>query len=523
MADEPQFPKVLGIEYKWVAAVIVMIGTFMTLLDTTIVDITLPKMIAELNTDPLGIQWVVITYLTAAAIAMTTVPWLGAKIGHKQTYILGMLIFVLSSAVCGQAWNTASMNTARIVQGFGEGLVVPIVMTILYEVFPKRERGLAMGIFGLAASFAPAVGPTIGGILTEHLSWRWIFYVNLPVGGVGILLAVFLLHRSKPASETAKSSDGVGFGIMVVWVCSLIVFLAKGQQWGWWHSDLVVLLAVVFALSLPAYILWELRARQPLTEMRFFRSPTFALTIVVTVLSSMTMYGAFFLLPLYMERLRLYPTLTAGLVLLPGSLAMAVSVIAGGILADKWDAKKVLLFGMLGLVIATYHFSTLDLYTDKLTVALNFCLWGIMAGLVFPTTALIAFSALEPHQINMGSSIQNMSRLLAGSLGTSIAVTMLERRSDAFFDALSQKLTYASPAMRTFSADLPAYFARTGVDPITAQQKASALMELHIQANATAYAFQSAFLYLAAFSVVGAVLVLGIKHRKHTGMKVALH
>ncbi len=523
MADEPQYPRVLGIQYKWVAAVIVMIGTFMTLLDTTIVNITLPKMMAELNTDTFGVQWVVITYLIGAAISMTTVTWLGAKIGHKKTYIAGLLLFTLSSALCGQAWSLDSMNTARLIQGFGEGLVVTISLTILYEVFPEKEHGLAIGIYGLGASFAPAMGPTLGGLLTEHLSWRWIFYVNLPVGAIGLLLAIFMLRRSKPAGETVKAFDGVGFGIMVVWVSSLIVFLAKGQEWGWGYSDAIVALVALFVVSFPAYVLWELRTRSPLTQVRFFRFPTFALAITITLLFSMTMYGAFFLLPLYMERLRLYPTLTAGLVLLPGSIVMGVSVIVGGLLADRWDAKKTLFLGMVGLVLTTWHFSTLDLYTDKYVVALDFAIWAAMVGLIYPAATIIAFSVLKPHEINMGSSIQNATRLIAGSIGTSIAVTMLERRSDAFFDALSQKLTYASPALPAFSGKLPAYFARAGVDPATAQQKASALMEMHIQANATAYGFQSAFVYLAIFSVVGTVLVLGIKHRKRAGMKVALH
>ena len=415
------------------------------------------------------------------------------------------------------------MNTSRFIQGLAEGLVVTISLTILYEVFPKSEHGLAMGIYGLGASFAPALGPTLGGLLTEHFSWRWIFYVNLPVGAIGLLLAIFVLRRSKPAGETVKALDSVGFGIMVLWVCALIVFLAKGQEWGWGNSDAIVALVALFVVSFPAYVLWELRARPPLTQVRFFRMPTFALAITITFLFSMTMYGGFFLLPLYMERLRLYPTLTAGLVLLPGSIVMGVSVVIGGLLADRWDAKKTLFLGMVGLVLTTWHFSTLDLYTDKYAVALDFAIWAAMAGLIFPAATIIAFSVLKPHQINMGSSIQNATRLIAGSIGTSIAVTMLARRSDAFFDALSQKLTYASPAMRTFSGNLPAYFARTGVDPITAQQKASALMEMHIQANATAYGFQSAFLYLTIFSVVGALLVLRMKYEKRAGIKIALH
>jgi len=168
-------PPVLGIRYKWVASVVLMFGIFMTLLDTTIVDITLPKMLASLNTDTYGVQWVVIAYMIGSAVAMTLVGWMGAATSYRFVYIFGLLIFVVFSAICGQANSLGMMITGRLIQGIGEGLVVPISMTYLFLVFPRHEAGLAMGIYGLGASFAPALGPTIGGFLTEHLNWRWIF------------------------------------------------------------------------------------------------------------------------------------------------------------------------------------------------------------------------------------------------------------------------------------------------------------------------------------------------------------
>jgi DHA2 family multidrug resistance protein len=516
-AAEPKLQSAQGMPGKWAVAGIVMIGVFMTLLDTTIVDITLPKMLAELCTDTLGIQWVVITYMVGAAISMASAGWLGDRIGRKYTYILGMILFTISSMVCGQAWSLASMNTARLIQGLGEGLVVPIGMAILYKAFPEKEHGLAMGVYCLGASFAPALGPTLGGLLTEHFTWRWIFYVNLPTGLIGLFLAFTFLPRESPNKTLSAKFDLVGFALLTAWVSALIIFLAKGQEWEWLGSDLMLFLIAAFAVSLAAFIVWELRCPHPLTDLRLFRHSTFSLTSIIVFLFSITLYGGLFLLPLYMERLRLYPTLTSGLVFLPGSLAMGFGVIIGGILSDKWDARKTLIIGMVALTVTTYRLMAVDLYTDKYTQAFDLYLWwGASAGFILPAATLIGFSVLRSDEINMGSSLQNMSRLIAGSIGTSIVATLLERRSEAFFDSLTQGLTYANPVYRmtwqriynSLDQGLPA-------GPLFLRERSNELLQLYIQANASAYSFQSCFIYLAIFSAVGCLLLFWVKYEKN--------
>jgi DHA2 family multidrug resistance protein len=516
MAVEPELHSAQGSPGKWAIAGIVMIGVFMTLLDTTIVDITLPKMLAELCTDTLGIQWVVITYMVGAAISMASAGWLGDRIGRKYTYIIGMILFTASSMVCGQAWSLASMNTARLIQGLGEGLVVPIGMAILYKVFPEEEHGLAMGVYCLGASFAPALGPTLGGLLTEHFSWRWIFYVNLPTGIIGVMLAFFLLPKESPHKNKTTHFDIVGFGLLTAWVSALIIFLAKGQDWEWLRSDMMLFLIAAFVISLTAFILWELRCPYPLTELRLFRYPTFSLTNIIVFLFSITLYGGLFLLPLYMERLRLYPTLTSGIIFLPGSLAMGFGVIIGGILSDKWDARKTLLIGMLVLTYTTYRLMAVDLYTDKYVQAFDLYLcWGASAGFILPAATLIAFSVLKSEEINMGSSLQNMSRLIAGSIGTSIVATLLERRSAAFFDSLSQKLTYANPVFRMAYEKIHASLQGAASPPPFLRERSNEILDLYLKANASAYSFQSCFVYLAIFSAVGSILVFLVKYHKN--------
>ena len=255
---------------KWVAAGIVMIGIFIALLDATIVDIVLPKMMSSLNTDTYGVQWVVISYLTAAAIAMTSVEWLGAKLGHRNTYLVGLIIFTFFSILCGQANSITLMNISRFMQGIGEGIVVPIGMTILCEVFPDEERGAALGVYGLGASCAPALGPTLGGFITEHLSWRWIFYVNVPIGIIGIFLTMVLLRETSPEHEKARSFDLPGFLTMAIAFGSLITFLSKGQEKGWLQSDYILGLIAVFLISFPLFIVIQFKRKEPLFDLRVF-------------------------------------------------------------------------------------------------------------------------------------------------------------------------------------------------------------------------------------------------------------
>jgi len=501
-----------NISYKWVAMFIVMIGVFMTLLSTTIVNITLPKMMAELNTDTLGIQWVVITYMISAAIAMPVTAWLGAAIGRRYTYIIGLVIFTGASLFCGQAWNLESMNIARLIQGIGEGIIVVTALTILYETFPQNEKGLSMGIFGLGACFAPALGPTLGGYLTEHLSWRWVFYINLPVGLLGLLLALVWLRETKPEEERLLRFDWIGFSMMALMFSCLITFLARGQEKEWLHSDFILTLIVLFGISLAAFLIWEGRSKAPLIDLRLFKDPVFSLCVLILVLGSMAIYGVFFLLPLYLVGLRLYPTTMAGLLMLPGSLATGVGVVIGGILSDRWRSKPVLLISTIGLAWTSFHLSTLNLYTPKEIFLFDFILWGGMMGLFFAPALTLALSRLPAERVNMGSSIQNSLRLVAGSIGTSVAVTILARKSAYHFEALSAKLTYDNIAFKQLFPKFSSYLLGKGGSVVDKQ--ALAMAEMTIQQTATSYAFQSCFIYLSLFALLAAVLVLFIREPK---------
>ncbi|MCX8042761.1 MAG: DHA2 family efflux MFS transporter permease subunit [Desulfobacterota bacterium] len=506
---------------KWIAAGIVMIGIFITLLDGTIVDVVLPKMMASLNTDTYGVQWVIIAYLIAAAIAMTSVDWLGSVLGHRYTYLVGLVIFTFFSALCGQASDIGFMVFSRFCQGLGEGIVVPIGMTILCEAFPEEERGMALGVYGLGASCAPALGPTLGGIITEHLSWRWIFYVNLPIGLFGIFLTLVVLWETGDRSLQPKRFDLPGFFTMAIAFGSFITFLSKGQEKGWLQSDFILALIIIFCVSLPLFIWIELTTEYPLFDLRIFRYRNFTLSMLCMFAMSAAIYGIFMMIPLYLERFRQFTTLTTGLTMLPGSIMAGVGVFIAGYLSDKYDPQKLFLYSSVFMFLTGLLLSSIDMDTERTTIVVLFMLWNIPLAFNFPPIQAIGFSGVPDDKISLVSCGQNASRLLAGSVGTAIAVTILERRADLFFETFGRHVSYDNIVAMNTLGSLSGYLHIHGTPLQMLQVKSLKMIELYLTVKSYIYAVKSDILWMTIIGLFAVVFCLfmkqqtGIQGRKH--------
>jgi len=505
--------------YKWLATFLVMIGIFMALLDTTIVNISLPKMMAELNADTIGIQWVIISYLLSSAIAMSVVGWMGEQISSKSIYLIGLIIFTISSFMCGHATSLAQMNTYRLIQGIGEGLIVPIGMVILYEVFPPRQLGIAMGAYGFGAALAPALGPTVGGYINDVLNWRWIFYINIPIGTVGIALTYIFLKKADKDKDEKKQKvafDWTGFILMSVMLCSLILFLAKGQEQEWLQSDFILYMLILFIISTPLYIYWELKVKNPVTDLRLFKINPFCLSIIAFSMCSAVVYGSFLALPLYLQQLRLYSTLTAGMVLLPGGIVCSLTLVVAGLLTDKSNPKHGLLWGGLVLLTASAALlSYMDLFTSKESIA--FVYWmpiNIAWGFGFATSAAIAMGSVSEDQVSMASCIVNITRLVAGCIGTAIGTANLERGVVYHYEALASKLTYENATALFEMQKIVKMLESKGMTAEAALKKAMALMEMYVTGHATVYAFQWTFLCYAFIAAIGIPFAVFIRYKK---------
>ena len=496
---------------KWTAACIVMIGIFIALLDGTIVDVVLPKMMSALNTDTYGVQWVIISYFIAAAIAMTSAGWLSSVLGHRNTYLLGLVIFTVCSAICGQATSIGMMNVARFCQGIGEGIIVPIGMIILCEVFPEEERGLALGVYGLGASCAPALGPTLGGIITEHLSWRWVFYVNLPIGLIGAFLTLTLLWETGKKDTSAKSFDLPGFITMAIAFGSFIAFLSKGQENGWLQSDFILSLMIIFAVSMPLFIWIELHTEKPLFDVRIFKYRDFTMSMLCMFFMSIAIYGIFMLIPMYMERFRQFTTLTTGLTMLPGSIMAGIGVMVAGYLSDKYNPKKLFFFSSIFMFISGMALSSIDQYTERTTILWLFLFWNIPMAFNFPPIQAVGYNGIPPDKLDLVSCGQNVARLLAGSVGTAIAVTLLERKASAFSESFGRTINYGNIASMNMLRSLEGYLHFQGTPNQLLDKKALKMMELFTRVKAYVYAVESDIFWLTILGMFAIIFAIFIK------------
>lgn len=506
---------------KWTVAVLVSTGVFVALLDTTIVDIVLPKMMSSLEADIYGIQWVVITYFLGAAIAMTAVGWAAEKVGHRNAYIFGILLFVAMSATAGMATSLSMMLLSRFFQGIAEGIMMPVSMIILYETFSSEERGLAMGVYGISASFAPALGPALGGLLTEYFNWRWVFFINIPIGLIDVAL-VWMLMTNVRVEGNPERLDVVGFILVSAALSALIVFLGKGQEHGWLHSDFILSLLLIFVTFAVAALLWMAYNSHPLFPRRVTAHGPFALGMIAMMLFSVTAYGFFFLLPMYLQRIHGYTTFRSGMILLPGALFAGVATLASGYLSDRFNPKPVAAFLLVGVVAACWVFSS-DPDAPQFRLYRDYIVWGFFVGGCFAPITLLALSTVEEHDIAVGSTLINMSRLIAGSIGTSYATALLSARRDTFYEALSGNFVWGAPGTEAMLGRLQA-MGHTAADMFQADSSMclTAMVKNLITLQASGYAFEATYQHLGVAAGAAILFVVLIPFTKKK-LKVPLH
>lgn len=482
---------------------LVMVGAFMAILDTTIVDIALPKMIAPLKTDLYGIQWVVTSYMMASAVALPLIEWLEKLTGLKAMYTSGILLFALSSYACGISNELYQMILFRSVQGFAEALIIVSAQAILFTIYPPEKKGVAMGIFGVGASFAPAVGPTLGGWLTEHLSWNWIFFINVPVGILFGLASLFFLREVSPERKLLPFNL-ISFAFISVATVSTLVVLSKGQQWGWMSSNAIAFLVLLAVVSYILYLISDLRSENRLIDLSIFKRVNFSVSffIFLTVLG-FSMYALFYAIPLYFELLKDLSTLTTGILLLPFALSIAVFSMVAGFLSDRWSAEGTLLIAVavyLGFIfLFMRHY---DIYTPKGEVSLELAIMGMGMGLFFAPVTVIGLRGLEDKTI-LVISLLDYIRFIGGSFGTAIATNVIKGSSSFHYDEISTLQAMSYEGVKARIGALAERFAGTDHLYETALQKAYYAVGTLQTKIALSQAFQDLFMWSALFAIPG--------------------
>jgi DHA2 family multidrug resistance protein len=413
--------------YRAFLTLIVMVGAFMAILDTTIVVVVIPKMIGPLSTDLYGIQWVITSYMTAAAVALLLTHNLSHVVGLKNLFVTGLAIFVSASALCGMALTLENMITFRILQGIGEAFIMASAQTILFMIYPPEKQGLAMGIYAMGVSFAPSLGPTVGGWITQHLSWRWVFYINLPVGALNFVAALSFLPTMIKYRMRLKFNF-ISYLFVGIFTFFLLIFLSKGQQLGWFQSTAIGLLAFGSAIALMLFMVSEICSGHRLIDPGIYRNRIYMLSMgFYFFVMGLCIYQFMYLLPLYYENVKQLGTFDTGLHMLAYAMFIAIFSPGAGILSDRFGPQRVLTVScLIFLFTSWYLIPSLNYYTPSVRAALLTVPLGIGMGCFFAPLSAMALGNLG-DKTAQGVSLMHYLRFVGGALGTAVATNMLEK------------------------------------------------------------------------------------------------
>ena len=477
----------------WLVAVGVMLATFMQVLDTSIANIALPHIAGSLSASTDQATWVLTSYLVANAIILPMTGWLGNHFGRKRVFISCIGMFIFASALCGMAVNLPMLIAARILQGAGGGAMVPIAQAILLESFPVAKRGVAMATFSLAVIVAPIIGPTLGGWITDNYSWRWIFYINLPVGLLAMFLAEWLVEDPPYIKRNLKAAiDFVGFGLLAVWLATLQIVLDKGQEADWLGAVWIRWFIGISVVAMIAFIVWEFRVKDPLVNLRILRSRNFATGLMLMTVIGIILYGTTAELPLFLQTLMGYPALQAGYTMSPRGVAAFVTTFFVGWLVGRIPLRWLLCFGFSMLSLSAFLLSDINLQVSMASVIFPTVLNGVAISFIFVPLTTATMSQLRQQEIGSGTGLYNLMLNIGGSIGIALVTTLVARGAQAHQALMVGHLTPTDPVFAQRLAAAQHALAQQ-TDPVTAAHQSYALIYATLNAQAHLWAFVDTF------------------------------
>lgn len=520
MADSKEQP-VGTAKNPWIIAISVMLATFMEVLDTAIVAVALPYIAGSLSASTSEATWVLTSYLIANAVILPASNWFSLRFGRKRFLIICVIIFTAASLCCGAAPTLPLMLLARIVQGAGGGALQPLSQAILLESFEPRRRGMAMAVFGFGVVVAPVLGPTLGGWLTDTFSWRYAFYINIPVG----LLAAFMIGRyveDPPYVRDAKvgAFDNLGFGLLAVWTGCLQVILDKGQEVDWFGATWIRVAFVVFLAAFFLFIAHCLRSQTPLVNLRVLRDRNFAVGCLLMVLFGLCVYSTITVLPLFYQELLGYTAFTAGIVVFPRGLGAIVAMPVIGFLGAKMDARYLLTFGFLVFGIVSLVFGNVNLQVSPTTLLWPIVITGFALSFVFVPITTEAYGTLKNEQIGNASGVFNLVRNIGGSVGISLAQTLLTRRSDVHQTEIVGQVSRTQAQFQQQISTLTGFLGRE-INPANAMHGAASTLYQGLGQQALLWAFVDVFRWTALLCFLCMGLVWLFRKVSHARKAVA--
>ncbi len=509
---------------RWVIAIAVMSSAVMEVLDTSVVNVSLPHIAGSLSSSVDEATWVLTSYIVANAIILPITGWLANYLGRKRLLMTVVTGFTLSSVLCGLAPNLPVLIFFRVLQGTTGGGLQPLSQAVLLEEYPDQERGKAMAYWALGIIAAPILGPTLGGWITDSYSWRWVFYINLPIGILSLSLIYLFLYDPPYIRRGSLRVDAWGLGMLAVGMGALQIMLDKGQENDWFGSDLIRVLAVVAVVFLASFVIRELTVKEPIVHFRLLQYRTFGIGIALVVTLGFVLYGSLVLLPLFMQTLLGWTATTAGIWTSPRGIATAICMpLIGYLLGKGWDGRWMLAFGFGVAGLAFFGYSHMTLQSGTWDIFWYQVTQGMGMSFLFVPLTTLTMSPIPKEETGYATSLYSVVRNIGSSMGVSFVTTAVARRSQFHQDVLSSHLTTASLRTQQVLGHMSHLMQQRGFDSVTAGEKAHALLYKMLQQQAALLSYVDVFHIMGILFLVIIPLILFMRRTGGTLLAVSSH
>jgi MFS transporter, DHA2 family, multidrug resistance protein len=509
----------------WLIAVVVALAAFMEVLDTSIANVALPYMAGNLGASNDQSTWILTSYLVSNAIVLPISGWLANVFGRKRFFMTCLVIFTISSFLCGIAPSLGAIIFFRVLQGAGGGALQPMAQAILADTFPPEKRGLAFALYGITTIVAPTIGPTLGGWITDNYSWRWIFFINIPVG-IAVLFLIFRMIEDPPWAKAkagiASQIDYVGVSLLIVGVGALQIMLDKGQEDDWFGSHFIITLAVLTAVGLISLVIWEWFNKSPIIDVRLYKNLNFLGANAMMFVLGLMLFSSLVMMPLFLQSLLGYTAESAGLVLSGGGLLLLFLMPVIGVLSSRVQARYMVAFGWLTLSIAMFY------STQKLDLQISFGSASVLRvvqvfglGFLFVPINLTSYVGMPIEKSGNIAGLVNFMRNIGSSVGTSMVTTLIARRSQIHQSYLSASTTLGSSTFRASSAGLAQRLMASGANNAKAVQQAYAITYRNVLNQATNLAYIDVYWVLSMGALLMFFVAFGLKKNQPGSRAIA--
>ena len=504
--------------YHWWITAALMLGFTTAGLSVTVVQLAFPHIMLSLRADLDDMQWVQTSSMIMQAVMMPSVGWLGSRLGNRRLYLLSLGAFVGGSILCGMAWDVSSLITFRVVQAIGSGPLFPLTQTIMFQTFPEEKRGLAMGVNSLGFSFGPMVGPVIGGYLLEHASWRTIFYINVPVGIAGLILAYLVLPY--PRQREPRTLDVLGLFSMATFLVTFLLAMTQGRQEGW-NSQYILTLLTVAVLAGVGFVVTELRQTEPFVELRLYKNFAFAMASLVVFLNTITFMSSSFVVTLFLQIHLLYTPLQSAWILMPSAVVIGILSVVTGRLSDFVAPKILVIFGLATSTLCMFQHVTITSVTSFEAITFWFAVRGFTRSFTITPLTTGSLAPLQESELRMGSGLLSLNRGIASAVSIALTTTILQNRLAERVLLLVQDQSAMPLGAEELLQNFFLTFKHLGDFADMAQIKAAAMLQQLLSTEAALHSYHDTFIFIGWMSAAGIVPALWMGKAKRKAAKVA--